>query len=143
MGSLNAQSVARKVSENISKGKRVILADVLKDSGYSHSVTRRPSTITNTKSFKQAFAVEQRPILEGLQEQINKIKDAIARKDIDDEEYRILVASLDVLIKNYQLLSGGATERQVFVLPSEVMKKNEIASAEDKKLLDNGSTEPK
>lgn len=141
MGSINAQVVAGKISGNIRKGKKVVLAKILKDSGYSDSVANSPTLVTNTVAFQKAMELEKRPLIDGLQKEINRIKDALASKNLRNEEYRTLVASLDVLTRNYQLLSGGATERQVFVLPSEVMARNNITQTEDVKQL-NGSTEP-
>lgn len=142
MGSINAQRAAQKVYANIRMGKKVVMSDIVKEAGYAPSIARHPSHVTRTKSFQKALDVERRPILDGLQAQINRIKDALAKKDMNAEETRVLVGSLDILIKNYQLLSGGATERQVFVLPSEVIDSNKIATTEEKPLLKDGSTEP-
>lgn len=91
------------------------------------------------------MAIEQKPLLEGLQAEINRAKLALSRKDLSQEDARTLGYLMDIMIKNYQLLSGGATERQVFVLPSQVMGRNAITESpqNDQKLLpDNGSTEP-
>ncbi len=126
MGSINAQVVAQKVSEKLRTGKLVKYGEILLDTGYSKSVSRRPKIVTETDAYKKALKVEQLPLIEGLQHEITRIKLAIQSKDLKREEYRTLIGSLDILTKNYQLLSGGATERQVFVLPSEVMNKNNI-----------------
>ena len=142
MGSINAQIVARKISENVGRGKRIKLGEIIKDAGYSSSVSETPQRVTETKAFKAAFALEQKPILDGMQAQINKVKAAIANKNLNAEEYRTLVGSLDILIKNYQLLSGGATERNVFVLPSQVIERNNISVTDEKSMLKDGSTEP-
>jgi len=131
MGSINAQMSAIKVSETIRKGKKVILGDILKENGYSDATANSPSLVTKTKSYMTALELEKRPLLEGLQREINEIKQAMANKDKSKEEYRTLVGSLDIVTRNYQLLSGGATERQVFVLPSEVLEKNSIKEISD------------
>lgn len=139
MGSLNAQRAASKVIEKVRKGQKVKYGEILLDVGYSRSVSKRPSKVTDTKAYKTALSLETMPIIEGLLTEINEIKMAMAGKDKGQEEYRILVGSLDILTKNYQLLSGGATERQVFVLPSEVIERNTIST--DVNGMD-GSTEP-
>lgn len=132
MGSINATYVAQKVSEKLRKGKLVKYGEILLDTGYSESVSRKPKIVTETVAYKKAMLIEQIPLIKGLEEEITRIKEALKAKDLRKEEYRILVGSFDILTKNYQLLSGGATERQVFVLPSEVMNKNLIETIVDK-----------
>jgi hypothetical protein len=141
MGSINAQMVAQKVSGNIRRGKKVVLAEIIKEVGYSDSVADRPSLVTSTKSYQVALNLDRKPILEGLQLQINKAKEALEKKDLNKEDVRTLVGTIDILIKNYQLLSGGATTREVFVLPSEVMERNRIQSTENVNKV-NGLVEP-
>ena len=68
----------------------------------------------------------RKPLLERLTQQINSVEYELSRKKLSKEDYRTLVGSLDIYIKNYQLLSGGATERNILVLPSEVMARNDI-----------------
>lgn len=134
MGSMKAQKMALKVSESLrSQKKPKTLGEYALESGYSLTTSKRPRAITSTKTYKTSLALENRPIIEGIQEQINKFKAELAKRDLSTEEVRILVGSIDILTKNYQLLSGGATERQVFVLPSEVIESNDITP-------DNGSS---
>ena len=124
MGSTNAQRAAMKVSETVRKGELVKMGKILKEVGYSDETAKRPRSVTSTASYKKALELEKRPLIYGIQLEINRIKEAMASRDLRGEEYKVLAGSLDILIKNYQLLSGGATERQVFVLPSEVMERN-------------------
>jgi hypothetical protein len=131
MGSIKAQKMAMEVSESIKSAKPSTFEKLAIKSGYSLSSAKRSTQITRTKSFKAALLAENAPLLAGIQEEINAIKNAMAAKDKNHEDYRVLVGSLDLLTKNYQLLSGGATERQVFVLPSEVLNKNAIESKKD------------
>lgn len=142
MGSLKAQAFAIKVSESVRKGKKKTYGEIAKEVGYSAKSALKPYRIRNSKAYKAAFIAENAPIIEGLQQEINRIKRAMSQKDLSQEDYRVLVGSLDLLTKNYQLLSGGATERQVFVLPSEVIKKNDLPTNDIKQLPENGSTEP-
>lgn len=142
MGSINAQVVAKKISDTIGKKKKVVLGEILRDTGYSKQTSLTPSLVTNTVAFQKAMELERKPLLEGLQREINEIKLAMSKKNKNKEEYRTLVGSLDILVSNYQLLSGGATQRQVFVLPGEVMEKNIIEQKSPDVNSINGSTEP-
>lgn len=141
MGSINATRLAHKVVDKIAKGELVNLEDLVIQVGYSKTTARHPTSVTRTIAYQKAMAIEQKPLLEGLQSEINRIKLAISQKDLSKEDLRSLTYTMDIYFKNYQLLSGGATERQVFVLPSEVMQKNNIEQSkqEDVKGL-NGST---
>jgi hypothetical protein len=64
--------------------------------------------------------------LERLDENINSIEYALSKKNLTKEDYRTLIGSLDIMIKNKHLLSGGSLTTNIFVLPSEVMQRNEI-----------------
>jgi hypothetical protein len=132
--SINAKRVARDVSETIRRGKKVVLGEIIRKNGYSLETSLAPQRVTETLTYKTEMERLNRPIIEGLQRQINKFKAEIESRKLSGEDIRVLVGSLDIYIKNFQLLSGGATERQVFVLPSEIMSKNDIEQ--------NGSTEP-
>jgi hypothetical protein len=140
MGSLNPQRVAHKVIEKAASNEIINLGEIIASVGYSKAVSEHPHTVTRTKAYKQAMAISARPLIEGLQGEINRLKEAMSTKDLTKEEYRTLIVALDVLTRNYQLLSGGATERQVFVLPSEVLERNHIEVIEDKSK--DGSTKP-
>lgn len=131
MGSINAQQVALKVSGTIRKGKKVVLKDIIEGSGYSSVTANSPTIVTNTKSYKQALAVERKPLIEQLEEEIQAITLALSKKDKNKEEYRTLIGSLDIAIRNKHLLSGGVQNINVFVLPSEVMEKNNIIATKD------------
>lgn len=126
MGSINATRTAQKVIAKVRSNELVKMGDIITEIGYAKSIKRHPSSVTNTLSYKKALALESKPLLEGIQKDINRFKEALANKDLNKEEVRTIVGSIDILIKNYQLLSGGATERQVFVLPSELIESNNI-----------------
>ena len=120
----------------VKKGELIKMNEIMKDVGYSPATCKHPEKVTETKTYK-----ENAPrLIEGIAPEIERIKRAMARKNLDNEEYKVLVASLDVLTKNHQLLSGAATERRVFVIPSEVIGRNDIDTSQP--LLENGSTEP-
>jgi hypothetical protein len=122
MASKNAENVAKKISENIRKGKKVILGEIIEESGYSESTSKSPQRVTETKSFKKAIE----PLTDGLWREINKIKAEMEARDITDEKYETLSTVLDKLVKNYQLLSGGATERVENKLDQEQQAKLDI-----------------
>lgn len=109
MGSINAQVFARKVSDTIRAGKIVNKGKLAVESGYAPSVAERPSQITATKSYKIAFALENKEIVDKIDRDIARTQEAMASKNLRKEEYKTLVASMDTLIKNKQLLSGGST----------------------------------
>ena len=113
----------------------------MREVGYSKNTSLQPYKITRGKTYQKLT----RPLLDGLQEEINAIKNAMALKDKNEEEYRVLAYSMDILTKNYQLLSGGATERQVFVLPSEVITRNAIVTSQPSQDVNtvNGSVKPR
>lgn len=136
------QLLAQKVSSQIKKGKKVVPTQLAREVGYAPSSANRITQITNTKSYKIAFALENKEIVDKIDRDIAKIQEAMASKNLRKEELKTLVGSLDILIKNKQLLSGGSTANvAVKVAVSEhIMGKydsNVGANGE------NGSTEPK
>lgn len=137
MASVNAQQVGIKVLENIKKGKKVKVGEIMKNAGYSDKTCLNPKLVTDTKSYRNTIALEAKPLIAGIAEEIERIKLALSTKVLENEEYRTLIGALNILVQNYQLLSGGATERQVFVLPSEVMERNSIQTVEQKTSVDN------
>lgn len=51
--------------------------------------------------------------LERLQKELDAIQTAIDNKNLKEEDYRTLTDAKDKVIKQIQLLSGGATERVI------------------------------
>jgi len=140
MGSLNIQRFANKVVEKVRSQEKVNLGAIAREVGYSESVATQPTKITRTKGYRNLT----KPLLDGMQQDIKRLQLAMQRKDLDNEELRSLAYTYDLMVKNYQLLSGGATERQVFVLPSEVMETNNIIATQEAKEVksDSGSVKP-
>ena len=122
MASINAKRVAHAVMKKARKGELIVMKDILRDTGYSESISKQPTKVTRTRTYIEAT----RPLISGIASEIERIKQAMASKDLKNEEYKTLVSSLDVLTKNHQLLSGGVTERRAFVIPSEVIERNVI-----------------
>jgi hypothetical protein len=107
----NPQNVAKKISETILKKKKIVLGDILEDCGYAESTCKKPKLVTETKAFKKAI----KPLAEGLGREIERIKRELSTRDLSKEKYAELTRSLDILIKNHQLLNGGETERSGIV----------------------------
>ena len=125
---LNPQRFAKKISESISQGKLVNQGVIAREIGYSLQTSQAPQRITETKAYKEAMERYKKPLLERLDENINKTELALSKKNLTKEDARTLTGMLDVFIKNKHLLSGGLTSLNVFVLPSEVMQRNDITA---------------
>jgi len=110
----------RAIAELVANGGTV--AHAMRTAGYSPNTARTPKKLTTTKAFQKAV----KPLLTKLDEQINKIADELAVKDLTTVQHESLARSMDILIKNKQLLSGGATERVFNIEVSEaIVKKND------------------
>jgi hypothetical protein len=107
MVSLNAKNVAIKVSENIRKGKKVNLGKIILENGYSKSTSEAPQRVTETDSYKEALD----PIVDEWKKERNRLTKSLAKRNLDNEEYRTVLAGIDIITKNIQLLSGKDTEK--------------------------------
>lgn len=140
MGSLNTQIVASKIAEKVRKGQKISVSGIMRDVGYSRGSASRLS-VTKAKSFKTALALETKDIVADLDRELREIQTALAGKDKNSEDYKTLISSMDVIIKNKQLLSGGSTSNvAVKVAVSEhLIDKYDKSAGVD---VENGSTEP-
>ena len=107
MQSENAKAVAQDVIKAVGKGRKVVLGKIIEKHGYKKSIAKSPKKVTDTQSYKD----EIEPFLDGLIKERQRILTAIKGKDLNNVQYEGLTRSLDLLTKNIQLLSGGATER--------------------------------
>lgn len=107
MSSENAKAVAREVITKVRSGKKVNLQEIQQNHGYSKWSAKAMKGTRN-----ETFKKETKPLSDGLAKEIERIKLEMASRDISEERYETLTRSLDILIKNYQLITGGATERQ-------------------------------
>ena len=107
MSSENAIAVAKEVSENIRKGKRVILGKIIAKR-YSKSVSKHPKTVTTTKSYQKAM----KPIVDEYRKLQNRLINELNRKGRKYTKEKLI--SLTTALKNtthdLQLLTGGKTE---------------------------------
>jgi len=108
MASENAKVVAQKVITKVRKGEKVILGELIRESGYSEGISKQPSRVTKQDSFQK----EIKPLADGLDKEIERIKKELANRDISEEKYNDLTRSMDLLIKNHQLLTGGKTSNE-------------------------------
>ncbi len=106
MASIDAENVGKEVLETLGKGKKVILGEIIKKNGYAQNTADNPKNVTETESYKKVV----RPLAEGISKEIEKIKEEMATRDITLERYETLANVMDKLVKNHQLLTGGATE---------------------------------
>ena len=107
MAGENPKNVAKKVSESIRKGKLVNLGKIIRESGYSEATSKCPTIVKNTKAYQK----EIQPIVKQLEKEIQRVVSEMKNKDLNGVQYGELSRVLDILIKNKQLLSGGATDR--------------------------------
>lgn len=106
MASVNATAVAQKVIETIGKHRKVKIGEIVKQMGYSASVAKTPQLVTRTKSYQLAIS----PVLAKIEKERDRILLAMKEKDLSEEKYATLLAGLDILTKNAQLLGGKSTE---------------------------------
>ena len=107
MGSINAQAVAKEVSANVRKGKLVKMGAIMRKHGYSHSTSRKPKRVTQTKTFKNVMA----PILKQMEQEREAILKRLPKVRAK-AKYRDLIDALDKTTKNIQLLEGKETGRE-------------------------------
>lgn len=105
--SINAQSVARDVTERVRKGQKVVIGEILRKRGYSESVSKSPTKVTKTESFQEAIS----PVVQAMVSERDRIIKAMAEQKLSKVKYRDLTDAVDKLTKNIQLLTGGATDR--------------------------------
>lgn len=107
MSSINAEETAKEVSENIRKGKRVILGKIIKKR-YAESTSKKPKLVTQTKSYQNII----NPIVRKWEKERERITKAMKKRDLTKEQYRVLIDALDTLTKNIQILNGGKTSNE-------------------------------
>lgn len=144
MGSILAQRAAIKMSEAIRRGdNKITKGEILRSVGYSRKTSLRPKQVTETQAFKKTFALENKAIVEVIDKEISRVQAAMAEKNLSKEEFKTLVSSLDTLIKNKQLLSGGATANvgiSIAISEHVASKYAKVPQKDDDVKTQNGST---
>jgi len=107
MASENAKAVAQEVIERVRKGEKVNFQEIQQNHGYSEA---------SAKSMKaketDTYQKEIKPLVDRLKDEIDRIQLEMSSRDLTPEKLRDLSDILDKYVKNYQLLSGGATENK-------------------------------
>lgn len=120
MASENAKAVAREVIQRVRKGEKVNFQEIQQNHGYSAN-SAKSMKAKETETYK----MEIKPLADRLKDEIDRIQLEMTRRDLTEEKYQILVDALDKINKNYQLVSGGATERVINIqLSPEIANKN-------------------
>ena len=123
MATEKQKKVVEKLVENRRLEKPIGTGEILREAGYSEGSIIKPSQVIRSKGVQE----ELKPFIKKLQNERNRLMNAIEIKDLDNVEYKKMIESLDILNKNIQLLSGGDTERQrIIVLPKEIIESNGI-----------------
>lgn len=112
MASLNATAVAKDVIKMVEKGVKVNHRSLLLKHGYSEKVARNPYKVTKTKSYMAII----KKVVPNMEIQRARMLEEINRKDLSKEKLSALLAGLDILTKNIQLLSGKSTSNVAMVI---------------------------
>ena len=107
----NARAVAEEVRLKVSKGEKIVMGKIIKKHGYSDGISKQPIRVRKTQSYQK----EIKPIVDRLIIERDRAIKALKRK-ISKAKYRDLTDAIDKLTKNIQLLSGGATSREIIEL---------------------------
>ena len=105
MASDRAEQVAYDVIKNLRKPK-ITKGKILKQNGYSDSVSKCPTVVTQTKSYQKVA----RPFLKRLEGLRDKIISEMEVKDITQERFTELGRTLKDITHDIQLISGEVTE---------------------------------
>lgn len=106
MGSENAKAVALEVVETLRKSQKVNLGKIIREKGYSKSVSEAPQNVTETKSYQDIVE----PFLEKMVRERDRIIQAMEQKNLSEVQYQHLAEVADKFTKNIQLLGGKPTE---------------------------------
>ncbi len=112
MSTLRQKIAARKISENLGKGKKKTLGKILLESGYTKEVADTPKNVTDSVGFKE----EVRPFVERLKKVRDQALAEIDRRgdNLTKEQYNHLTEGIDKFSKLTELLEGRPTERFEF-----------------------------
>lgn len=118
MGTERQKKVAKIVSENIRHKNPKNKGEILKESGYPESTSKRPSQVFESKGVKEIL----KPIIEQLEAERQRAIKAMAGK-ISKAKYRDLTDNVDKMTKNIELLSGRPTENVNIPYENEQLRK--------------------
>lgn len=102
----NARAVAYKVVDKVRKGEVVSVGKIMREQGYSEYISQQPNRVTSQQVYKDIV----NPVVEQMNRIRSKALDALEKKDMRKEKMPVLLAGVEVMTKNSQLLGGKATE---------------------------------
>lgn len=105
MASIAATNVAKEVLGSIGKGIRPNITKLAVKNGYSYK-TANSGIVQKTKSYKDTIA----PAIIKMEKLRDKALNALANKDLNLEDARVLKELVESFTKNIMLLGGKATE---------------------------------
>lgn len=106
------------------------MKEAMEKSDYSESYANASTRIKGTEGYKEAIT----PVLDSYIAEEKRLLEAMNKKDLNKEQYRVLTDAVDKIRKQIQLLSGGATERSNLIIElsgviAEKRKINDITSS--------------
>jgi hypothetical protein len=107
--------VVKKISENIRNKKIKNKGEILRESGYSNEVSKKPKQVLESKGVKE----ELKPFVDEMISERNRAIKAMKIKDLDKVQYEKLSDVIDKLTKNIQLLSGKETSIEGIIISEE------------------------
>lgn len=121
MTSIPAREVAKDVIAAVRNGEIPNLQKIQKKHGYS-DYSAKSMKATMTKTYKK----EIKNVLKALEDERDRLIASISGTDLSKEKLRDKIDAFDKIIKNYQLLSGGATENISTITPDLKQKMDSV-----------------
>lgn len=95
----NARAVAVEVVDKVGKGRKINLGEIIRDHGYSDSVSKSPAKVTRTKSYKNTIL----ELLNSMQREAIQIVEIIGTKR-NKASFRDLIDGMEKTVKGITLL---------------------------------------
>lgn len=100
-------------------GTKKSKAQIIREAGYSREVSEKPELVYESKAVKDQLSTFISTLEKKRQKSLNAITDEkLKRANARDNAY-----ITDILTKNHQLLTGGATENIAINLPNSVYER--------------------
>ena len=100
------RAVALDVIAMLERGEKVKMNKVLLAHGYAKSTSKAPHLVTDRDAYKNTM----NEYTARLAKERDRVLDAMAKKDLSEEQYRTLSDAQTKLTHDVQLLSGEKTE---------------------------------
>jgi hypothetical protein len=107
--------VISQVLEDMGKvGYTKKLREIMKNAGYSKAIQKNPQLIMNSPRIKEHL----KPFIKRIEEKKSMALNELTQEKVRKAGARDIAGVVDILVKNEQLLKGGATAR-VIISPQE------------------------